>query len=157
MLLLKMGPEVPSRARRALPALRRSEKEDGLRPSEFLVVKKTYCGSSGIFFFFVFHPTPIHYSWLKTMYRTHFKGVFYKKKIWGKAHYGTHIWATQLKSTITCQLFPLWGDKITGFWRGARILQYIILVNYPKFNNLFITMTSQCRDLASKHFFSPWS
>ena len=29
-----MGPEVPSRARRALPALRRSEKEDGRRPSE---------------------------------------------------------------------------------------------------------------------------
>merc|ERR1712105_580958 len=37
MLLLKMGPEVPSRARRALPALRRSEKEDGRRPFEFLV------------------------------------------------------------------------------------------------------------------------
>ena len=37
MLLLKMGPEVPSRARRALPALRRREKEDGRRPSEFLV------------------------------------------------------------------------------------------------------------------------
>ena len=34
MLLLKMGPEVPSRA---LPALRRSEKEDGCGPSEFLV------------------------------------------------------------------------------------------------------------------------
>ena len=34
MLLLKMGPEVPSRARRALPALRRSENEDGRRPSE---------------------------------------------------------------------------------------------------------------------------
>jgi len=34
MLLLKMGPEVPSRA---LPALRRSKKEDGCRPSEFLV------------------------------------------------------------------------------------------------------------------------
>ena len=32
-----MGPEVPSRARRALPAPRRSEKEDGCRPSEFLV------------------------------------------------------------------------------------------------------------------------
>ena len=31
MLLLKMGPEVPS------GALRRSEKEDGHRPSEFLV------------------------------------------------------------------------------------------------------------------------
>ena len=29
-----MGPEVPSRARRALPALRRSENEDGRRPSE---------------------------------------------------------------------------------------------------------------------------
>ena len=29
MLLLKMGPEVPSRARRALPALRRSEKAVG--------------------------------------------------------------------------------------------------------------------------------
>ena len=29
-----MGPEVPSRARRALPALRRSENEDGHRPSE---------------------------------------------------------------------------------------------------------------------------
>ena len=38
MLLLKMGPEVPSRARRALPALRRSDKEDGRRPSEFLVI-----------------------------------------------------------------------------------------------------------------------
>ena len=37
MLLLKMGPEVPSRARRALPALCRSDKEDGRRPSEFLV------------------------------------------------------------------------------------------------------------------------
>ena len=34
MLLLKMGPEVPSRARRALPALRRSEKEGGRRPPE---------------------------------------------------------------------------------------------------------------------------
>merc|ERR1712074_519328 len=34
LLLLKMGPEVPSRARRALPALRRSENEDGRRPSE---------------------------------------------------------------------------------------------------------------------------
>ena len=34
MLLLKMGPEVPSRARRALPALRRSKNEDGRRPSE---------------------------------------------------------------------------------------------------------------------------
>ena len=33
-----MEPEVPSRARRALPALRRSEKEDGRRPSEFLVL-----------------------------------------------------------------------------------------------------------------------
>ena len=32
-----MGPEVPSRARRALPALHRSEKEDGHRPSKFLV------------------------------------------------------------------------------------------------------------------------
>ena len=39
MLLLKMGPEVPSKARRALPALRRSEKEDGRRPSEFLVIQ----------------------------------------------------------------------------------------------------------------------
>jgi len=29
MLLLKMGPEVSSRARRALPALRRSKKEGG--------------------------------------------------------------------------------------------------------------------------------
>ena len=29
-----MRPEVPSRARRALPALRRSENEDGRRPSE---------------------------------------------------------------------------------------------------------------------------
>ena len=38
MLLLKMGPEVSSRARRALPALRRSKKEDGHRPSEFLVI-----------------------------------------------------------------------------------------------------------------------
>ena len=37
MLLLKMGPEVSSRARRALPALRRGKKEDGHRPSEFLV------------------------------------------------------------------------------------------------------------------------
>jgi len=36
-VLNMMGPEVPSRARRALPALRRSEKEDGCRPSEFLV------------------------------------------------------------------------------------------------------------------------
>ena len=35
MLLLKMGPEVPSKAWRALPAL--CEKEDGCRPSEFLV------------------------------------------------------------------------------------------------------------------------
>ena len=34
-----MGPEVPSRARRALPALRRSEKEDGCRLSEFIVLK----------------------------------------------------------------------------------------------------------------------
>ena len=32
-----MGPEVPSRARRALPALCRSEKEDGRRPPECLV------------------------------------------------------------------------------------------------------------------------
>ena len=32
-----MGPEVSSRARRALPALCRSKKEDGRRPSEFLV------------------------------------------------------------------------------------------------------------------------
>ena len=29
-----MGPEVPSRARRALPALHRSENEDGRRPSK---------------------------------------------------------------------------------------------------------------------------
>ena len=35
-----MGPEVPSRAQMALPALRRSEKEDGHRPSEFLVTLK---------------------------------------------------------------------------------------------------------------------
>ena len=42
MLLLKMGPEVPSRARRALPALCRSEKEDGHRPSKFLVSQKEY-------------------------------------------------------------------------------------------------------------------
>ena len=34
MLLLKMGPEVPSRARRALPALRRSEKEGVRRTPE---------------------------------------------------------------------------------------------------------------------------
>ena len=34
MLLLKMGPEVPSRARRALPALRRSEKEGVCRTPE---------------------------------------------------------------------------------------------------------------------------
>ena len=40
MLLLKMRPEVPNRARRALAALRRSEKEDGRRPSEFLVNTK---------------------------------------------------------------------------------------------------------------------
>jgi len=33
-----MGPEVPSRAGRALPALSRREKEDGRRPSEFLVI-----------------------------------------------------------------------------------------------------------------------
>ena len=43
MLLLKMGPEVPSRARRALPSVCRSEKEDGRRPSEFLV-NKMYFG-----------------------------------------------------------------------------------------------------------------
>ena len=36
---LQPGPEAPSRARRALPALRMSEKEDGRRPSEFLVQK----------------------------------------------------------------------------------------------------------------------
>ena len=35
MLLLKMGPEVHSRAQRALPALHRSEKEGGHRPPEF--------------------------------------------------------------------------------------------------------------------------
>ena len=34
MLLLKMGSEVPSRAQRALPALRMSEKEGGRRPPE---------------------------------------------------------------------------------------------------------------------------
>ena len=32
MLLLKMGPKVPSRALRAPPALRRSEKEGGCGP-----------------------------------------------------------------------------------------------------------------------------
>ena len=37
MLLLKMGPEVPSRAWRALPALCRNEKEDGHKPFEFLI------------------------------------------------------------------------------------------------------------------------
>ena len=42
MLLLKMGPEIPSRARRTVPALRRSEKEDGRRPSKFLVDIKTW-------------------------------------------------------------------------------------------------------------------
>jgi len=35
MLLLKMGPEVPSRAQRALQALCRSEKEGGCMPPEF--------------------------------------------------------------------------------------------------------------------------
>ena len=35
MLLLKMGPEVPSRARSALPALRKSEKEGGRRSPKF--------------------------------------------------------------------------------------------------------------------------
>ena len=34
-----MRPEVPSRARRLLPALHRREKEDGRRPSEFLVLQ----------------------------------------------------------------------------------------------------------------------
>ena len=34
MLLLKMGPEVPIRAQRALPAIHRSEKEGGRRPPE---------------------------------------------------------------------------------------------------------------------------
>ena len=35
MLLHKMGPEVPSRARTALPALQRNEKEGGHRPPKF--------------------------------------------------------------------------------------------------------------------------
>ena len=39
MLLLKMGPEVYSMDRRALPPIHRSEKEDGCRPSEFLIVQ----------------------------------------------------------------------------------------------------------------------
>ena len=38
MLLLKIGPEVLSRAQGALPALPRSEKEDGHRPSKFLII-----------------------------------------------------------------------------------------------------------------------
>ena len=43
MLLLKMGPEVPSRAPRALPALRRSKKEGGRRPPELVcVIKATW-------------------------------------------------------------------------------------------------------------------
>ena len=50
MLLLKMGPEVPSRAQRALPALRRSEKEGGRRPPELSrSIKNTlffYCNES---------------------------------------------------------------------------------------------------------------
>ena len=38
MLLLNMWLEVPSRARRALPAIRRSEKEGGRGPPEFSCV-----------------------------------------------------------------------------------------------------------------------
>ena len=41
MLLLKIGPKVPSRAQRAPPALRRSEKEGGHRPPEPPHILKT--------------------------------------------------------------------------------------------------------------------
>ena len=38
-----MAPEVPSMAQRALPALRRSEKEGGRRPPEFSRLRKLKC------------------------------------------------------------------------------------------------------------------